>query len=174
MFYFTYTYQFYRIIRLILLHIRFTYHSLFSSMFSFVAEAWKLYDRFEFAYVIGTVCVTHLVSDALKNSFAEYSTSNVLCPPHRTGRPSCVDHRSCCAGLPTPRYECVITYKVYVLKSGAQVVQCSLWHHKQKLDKPLENHGLFFFGESYSRVTGFVTGDYIHQIGRPNLINTLT
>jgi len=63
---------------------------------------------------------------------------------------------------------------MYILKPAAQIVRRSPWQHKQSLDKPLDVHGLFYLVEMYSRVNGFVTRDYIYQLERPNLIDTLT
>jgi len=51
------------------------------------------------------------------------------------------------AAPPMAWYECVISSKVYILKSAVQVVRSSPWQQKHTLDKPLENHGLFFSGK---------------------------
>ena len=116
-----------------------------------------------FSYVTGCLCRFRIHSfwerAALKNVCAEYSTSNKWCQRQCSGRPTCGVRQTYCTGLPTARYECVITCNVYVLKSAAHVVQCSHWQQIQSLDKPLENHEVFFIrGNVFPR-------DWVYYLG---------
>ena len=110
------------------------------------------------AYVIGTVSLT-LEGRCLEKT-AVQSTGRPISRVRSkfTGHTTCDVRQSYCAALPMARNDCVITCKVYILKSGAQVVRCSPWQQNHSLDKSLDIHGLFFLREMYCPVTGFVTG----------------